>query len=270
MSPQTRVGPLQATVNISQTLPWFGTLALEEQAAVLDAAASRARVEAARLAVVTEARTAYLELQFLDCGEPAGSRGPGDPGALRRARPCPLCVRGRARPGGDQAPGGDHEDRHPASRHRSSPRRGRGGAQRAAGPTPDDTGRRRRAGRPKIRPNSTPSALRRQSLAWTARNGGCHRRVGGGRGPRRTVEKGLQPEIDGRSALWVRRPPRGRGGAVGPARGQRRRRPRPDGRRQRAGVAVQAAGGRRGGNGPTARRRRGCPRGHLVYRWRAG
>jgi outer membrane protein, heavy metal efflux system len=66
MSPQTRVGPLEATVNISQSLPWFGTLELEEQAAVLDAAASRARVGAARLAVVTEARTAYLELQFLE------------------------------------------------------------------------------------------------------------------------------------------------------------------------------------------------------------
>ncbi len=66
MSPQTRVGPLQATINISQTLPWFGTLALEEQASMLDAAASRARVEAARLAIVTEARKAYLELRFLD------------------------------------------------------------------------------------------------------------------------------------------------------------------------------------------------------------
>ncbi len=66
MSPQTRVGPLQATINISQSLPWFGTLALEEQAAVLDAAASRARVEAARLTVVTKSRNAYLDLQFLD------------------------------------------------------------------------------------------------------------------------------------------------------------------------------------------------------------
>jgi len=66
MSPQTRVGPLQATINISQSLPWFGTLELEEQAAVLDAAASLAKVEAARLEVVTDARTTYLELQFLD------------------------------------------------------------------------------------------------------------------------------------------------------------------------------------------------------------
>ncbi len=66
MSPQTRVGPLQATINISQSLPWFGTLELEEQAAMLDAAASRARVEAGRLEVLTDARTAYLDLQFLD------------------------------------------------------------------------------------------------------------------------------------------------------------------------------------------------------------
>jgi outer membrane protein TolC len=66
MSPQTRVGPLKATVNISQSLPWFGTLKLEEQAAMLDAAASRARVEAARLEVLTLTRTAYLDLQFLD------------------------------------------------------------------------------------------------------------------------------------------------------------------------------------------------------------
>jgi outer membrane protein TolC len=66
MSPQTRVGPLEATVNISQTLPWFGTLKLDEQAAMWEAAASRARVEAARLEVVTDARVAYHELQFLD------------------------------------------------------------------------------------------------------------------------------------------------------------------------------------------------------------
>jgi cobalt-zinc-cadmium efflux system outer membrane protein len=66
MSPQTRVGPLQATLNISQSLPWFGTLKLEEQAAMWEAAATRARVEATRLEVVTEARVAYHELQFLD------------------------------------------------------------------------------------------------------------------------------------------------------------------------------------------------------------
>jgi outer membrane protein TolC len=66
MSPQTRVGPLEASVNITQSLPWFGTLGLEEQAALLDASASRFQVEAARLRLVTETRSAYHEVQFLD------------------------------------------------------------------------------------------------------------------------------------------------------------------------------------------------------------
>jgi cobalt-zinc-cadmium efflux system outer membrane protein len=66
MSPQTRVGPLQASLNISQSLPWFGTLKLDEQAAMWEAAAGRARVESGRLEVVTTARVAYHELQFLD------------------------------------------------------------------------------------------------------------------------------------------------------------------------------------------------------------
>ncbi len=66
LPPQTRVGPQRAAVNLSQRLPWFGTLKLDEQAAVWEAAASRAQVEAARIAVLTEARVGYLELQFLD------------------------------------------------------------------------------------------------------------------------------------------------------------------------------------------------------------
>ncbi|MGD9253322.1 MAG: TolC family protein [Holophagae bacterium] len=66
MPPQTRTGPQQAAVSISQRLPWFGTLKLREQAALWEAAAARARVEAARLEAVTEVRTDYLELYFLD------------------------------------------------------------------------------------------------------------------------------------------------------------------------------------------------------------
>jgi outer membrane protein TolC len=66
MSPETRVGPLKASVNITQSLPWFGTLGLEERASMWEAAASRLRVEAARLQTVTQARVAYHELQFLD------------------------------------------------------------------------------------------------------------------------------------------------------------------------------------------------------------
>ncbi len=66
MSPQTRVGPLRSAVNVSQSLPWFGSLAREKQAALWEAAAAQARVEAARLELVTAARVAYHELQFLD------------------------------------------------------------------------------------------------------------------------------------------------------------------------------------------------------------
>ncbi len=66
LPPQTRVGPQRATVNLSQRLPWFGTLKLDEQAAVWEAAASRALLEAARISVLTEARVRYLELEFLD------------------------------------------------------------------------------------------------------------------------------------------------------------------------------------------------------------
>ena len=66
LPPQTRVGPQRAAVNLSQRLPLFGTLKLDEQAAVWEAAASRALVEAARISMLTEARVSYLELQFLD------------------------------------------------------------------------------------------------------------------------------------------------------------------------------------------------------------
>ena len=66
MSPQTRVGPQRAAVSLMQRLPWFGTLKIDEQASLWDAVASRARLEAARIEIVTEARTDYHELQFLD------------------------------------------------------------------------------------------------------------------------------------------------------------------------------------------------------------
>jgi outer membrane protein TolC len=66
LSPQTRVGPQRAAVNLAQRLPWFGTLEIEEQVALWDTAASRAAVEAARIEAVTAARVDYHELQFLD------------------------------------------------------------------------------------------------------------------------------------------------------------------------------------------------------------
>jgi outer membrane protein TolC len=68
LSPQTRVGPQDVTINIAQRFPWFGELDLEEQAAILDAAAAEARVESLILELVTTTRTRYRELQYL-CSE---------------------------------------------------------------------------------------------------------------------------------------------------------------------------------------------------------
>jgi len=65
MPPQTRVGPQRAAINVMQRFPWFGTLKLDEQAALWDTVASGARLEAARIAILTEARKDYHELQFL-------------------------------------------------------------------------------------------------------------------------------------------------------------------------------------------------------------
>ncbi len=69
MSPQTRVGPQQAALSLSQHLPWFGKLRLREQTAIAEAAAAEARVEAERLRLVTEARREYYELAFLHAYE---------------------------------------------------------------------------------------------------------------------------------------------------------------------------------------------------------
>ena len=66
LPPQTRVGPQQAAVGLSQRFPWFGKLRLREQAALLNAAAAHALVEAVRLELITEAQRLYYELSFLD------------------------------------------------------------------------------------------------------------------------------------------------------------------------------------------------------------
>jgi outer membrane protein TolC len=66
LPPQTRTGPQQVSISVSQRLPWFGTLKVAEQAAMWDAASARARLDSGRLEVVTEARVAYLEMQYLD------------------------------------------------------------------------------------------------------------------------------------------------------------------------------------------------------------
>jgi cobalt-zinc-cadmium efflux system outer membrane protein len=68
-TPETRVGPQQAMVSLSQRFPWFGKLRLREQAALSEAAAARARVEAARLRLVTEVRRLAYEIAFQDAYE---------------------------------------------------------------------------------------------------------------------------------------------------------------------------------------------------------
>jgi outer membrane protein, heavy metal efflux system len=69
MPPETRVGPTRAMARFAQTLPWIGKLRLREQAALLEAGAAAARVEAARLQLLTEARRLAYELAFLDAWE---------------------------------------------------------------------------------------------------------------------------------------------------------------------------------------------------------
>ena len=64
--PETRVGPQRIMVSAGQRLPGFGKLALAEQAALLEAAALDAEVEALRLELVTESRRIWYELAFLD------------------------------------------------------------------------------------------------------------------------------------------------------------------------------------------------------------
>jgi cobalt-zinc-cadmium efflux system outer membrane protein len=68
-TPETRVGPQQAMVSLSQRFPWFGKLELREKVALYEAAAARAKVEAARLHLVTEVRRLAYELTFQDVFE---------------------------------------------------------------------------------------------------------------------------------------------------------------------------------------------------------
>ena len=65
-TPETRTGPQRFSAGIFQGLPWFGKLALKEQAALFVAVALEAEVDAKRLMLITEARRLYYELSFLN------------------------------------------------------------------------------------------------------------------------------------------------------------------------------------------------------------
>ena len=66
LPPETRVGPQRLSVTLTQKFPWFGKLALRQQAALLAASAARHQIEAVRLRVLAEARQLLHELAFVD------------------------------------------------------------------------------------------------------------------------------------------------------------------------------------------------------------
>ncbi|MFW6153618.1 MAG: TolC family protein [Planctomycetota bacterium] len=63
---ETRVGPQRQAVELAQTFPWPGTLAMREDVAAEAAAAAYHRFETARLALAYRVRDAYHELAYLD------------------------------------------------------------------------------------------------------------------------------------------------------------------------------------------------------------
>jgi outer membrane protein TolC len=63
---ETRVGPMQHSLALSQTFPWLGKLRDREDAAARDADAAWRRFEAARLELFLRVEQAYNELFFLE------------------------------------------------------------------------------------------------------------------------------------------------------------------------------------------------------------
>jgi cobalt-zinc-cadmium efflux system outer membrane protein len=67
--PETRVGPQEAMISLTQKFPWPEKLSLRSRTARESARAARAREEAFRLELVTQARQIYYELAFLNENE---------------------------------------------------------------------------------------------------------------------------------------------------------------------------------------------------------
>jgi len=65
-SVETRVGPQQQTVMLSQAFPWFGTLTLREQVAVQSAAAEYHRYAVRQRDVITAVKHAFYNLAYVD------------------------------------------------------------------------------------------------------------------------------------------------------------------------------------------------------------
>jgi outer membrane protein TolC len=66
LTPETRVGPQNVMVSLSQRFPWFGKLDLRARRALYQAAAAHAEAESKALDLVTETRRLAYELSFLD------------------------------------------------------------------------------------------------------------------------------------------------------------------------------------------------------------
>ena len=81
LSPETRVGPQQLSLSLSQRFPWMGKLKLKEKAALLSAGAATTRIEEVRLEKLFEVRRIAYELAFLDA---YGSIVQAERGALVR------------------------------------------------------------------------------------------------------------------------------------------------------------------------------------------
>lgn len=63
---ETRVGPQEATLSVSQTLPWFGKRALRREVALGEAEVRAARVESQRLSLREQVTRAWVELWLLE------------------------------------------------------------------------------------------------------------------------------------------------------------------------------------------------------------
>lgn len=62
---ETRVGPQQQRVSITQTFPWFGTIEARTDAAAAEAKAARKRFEAAKLQLFYRVKDAFYEYLYL-------------------------------------------------------------------------------------------------------------------------------------------------------------------------------------------------------------
>ena len=255
LTPETRTGPQNAMVSLSQRFPWFGKLDLRSQRALAAAAAAGASAEAKALELVTETRRLAYELAFLDRWRDIVRADRVDPRPLRGAGRVPLHRRRRPRPGGDQDPGGDHQGRVPPAPDRRPP-----GHRSSPSSTPCATGRpgwrssRRRCPKPRqvrrVDGHARAPGARRPAGDRTGRRGDLRRREEHRAGRPRTL-----PGRHRRLHLHPGRQARRRARPDQPAPGQRRRHPRPHRLGQPAGLAGPDRGRPRGGAGPEARRR---------------